>query len=222
MNTTKYLLSIAVLIGVFTGCTKEPFSEREYPRLQTYPVSHVSTTGATFNAGFIVRGSTTIYEYGFVWATVNNVYPTVSNTSDRVSYKGNVTESEFSTTIEANLIDGADYNVRAYIKTNEHLVYGNIMVFRSMGSDQGPEIISFHPQKAMQGDTIHISGKNFSYNRNITKVYFEKKEALVLGEPTDTLVRVKVPVKNQAESVDLKLDINGNTSIAPMKFQYLD
>jgi len=220
MKMTIYLLNIAILFGILASCTKEPFSERDFPRLQTYSVSDVSPKGATFNARFIVRGNATIVEYGFVWSPVTTDDPTVSDLSDRVTFKGDITDSDFSANIEANLGKEVEYKVRAYIITSDHLVYGNKMVFKSLGSEQVPVIESFRPRKAFAGDTLFISGRNFTFNRNNIQVYIGNREAFVM-QSSDTLTMARVPANANADSLDLKVSVLGSVSVAPFKFHYL-
>jgi hypothetical protein len=130
MKTLLRTILLTSLIGLLVNCNKEEVTSRDYPRLKTLPVSEINAEGARFNAEIIFRGGIDIVNYGFAWGEFPN--PSIQ-TSDRVIYSENMQSNNFSETIETTLKEGATYYVRAYVETNDFIVYGENVDFISLG-----------------------------------------------------------------------------------------
>ena len=68
-----------------------------------------------------------------------------------------------------SLKNNTEYFVRAYLITDNVIVYGNMLSFNSKGS-LGPNLLNIEPNNGVWGDTIQIKGKNFSYVNASNKV----------------------------------------------------
>src|SRR5690554_108100 len=211
----RYFLLISVL-GLLLRCDKAEISSRNYPRLKTLPVSEITRGGALFNAEIIYRGDFEIINYGFVWS--ESEYPTIID-SERVEYSTDIQSTSFSKKIKTTLKENVSYFVRAFVETNDYLVYGANVSFISLGS-KAPEILSFTPVSGTWGDTISIAGKNFSYVVENNKVELGDYEAQVIAS-TDSTLLILVPAQKNENKVKVKASIFGNYSIANEEFNYL-
>ena len=110
-----------LLLGLLVDCNKDEVTSRNYPRLKTLTVSDTTSEGAKFNAEIIFRGNIEIVKYGFVWGENEN--PNLEN-SDRVIYSENIQSNEFSEIIETTIKEGVSYFVRAFVETDDFIVYG--------------------------------------------------------------------------------------------------
>ncbi len=207
MKRILYLLILIISVLTMT-CSEDDVSPREYPRVRTLEVSDISASGARFNAEILHPGNSGITEYGFVWGPV--VTPTI-NSSDRVIFNGSVNGNKFHQDVLTTLEEGIEYYVRAYARDDEYLVYGPIKSFISLGSG-GPVLTSASPEIGTLGDTIVISGENFSYVRSSNQVYFDTIQAEVLLYPTDTTLKAIVPDNLFRTDSDIRITINGNSS----------
>jgi hypothetical protein len=127
------------------------------PIIFTGSVDEISSAGILASGKILSTGSGTIVEAGFVWDTISSPSIDKSNTT----VEGVVGTGTFSHQIDFDLISGKKYYTRAYIKTNNNIDYGNETTFISKGS-KSPEIFSFTPENGKRGDTILITGNNFS------------------------------------------------------------
>lgn len=194
------------LLSVLVMCDKEEVTSRSYPRLKTLPVTEITSEGARFNAEIKFRGDLEVISYGFVWGESEN--PTKEN-SNRVIYSKNIQTDSYSKSIETTLKEEVYYFVRAFIETDDFIVYGENVNFLSLGS-KAPEIKTINPNHGTIGDTITIQGSNFSYLDSTNRVFFDGIKSKIVSS-SDTLVKVIVPVVDK-ESVSVALSIFGNVS----------
>lgn len=209
-----YMLLMALFF--LTTCQKEENAIMEYPRLINLYVTEINASGAVFNTEVIAGNLDDVIEYGFVWNTTDDPkygFP------DKKIITGVLKGKIFSAQIHSALKTGERYYVRAYIKTERFLVYGEPVPFISLGSE-APIITDFSPKTASWGDTIKIVGKNFRYKSNGNNVQFGNIPAPVLSS-TDTTIQVVVPSEMNLEKVNLSVSIVGNTAKSEKQFAYL-
>jgi len=209
MKKNSFVLYCLVLM---VTCTKEETSSRPYPRVETGEVTDITRTGAVFH-GQITFSSTEILDRGFVWA--NNTDLTLES-SDKISSGTAVGKGNFEAQVSRDLETGVKYYVRAYVKTDKYLVYGDIATFISLGS-KAPQITSFIPTTASIGDTITIRGSNFSFKKGIDVVTFDNVRAFVTYAE-DVILKVIVPAEINSTSSQLSISVYGNKGVAPSPF----
>lgn len=183
----KILIIIPSII-IITTCQEEEVSLRDYPRLKTLEVSNINSRGAIFNAEIITKGNSDIIDHGFVWGESEEI---TIEYAEIISL-GKINEvGKFSTEITTTLEKGKSYNVKAYLKTPDKIVYGQKVNFISLGSS-APQIEGFEPKNGDIGDTITIIGADFSryLEKNIVK--FGKYNSDIIFANRDTL-KVIVP-----------------------------
>ncbi len=205
----KYIITLlSLFVILFSGCDEEEeLAVREYPRLQTLPVSDVSAEGATFNASFLLRGEAEIVEYGFAWDKTK--MPTLTE-SDRIIFQRQLEEESFSVDIRSTLERGKKYAVRAFVKTPDYLVYGERVTFNSAGSNP-PVINIVKPLVGTVGDTIMLKGEGFSYCDATNAVFLKNMLATVVSA-TDKEVKVIVPRNIQPENA-VRVNIAGSAAL---------
>jgi|WetSurMetagenome_2_1015567.scaffolds.fasta_scaffold00001_221 N-acetylneuraminic acid mutarotase len=179
--------AICFLSIISGGCEEEKPEPRSYPRIKTLPVTNISENGAVFNGEIYITGDEPIKECGFVWSYHSD--PNL-NSSDRIKMLPEEVPGRFSAIIPTTLTDGTNYKVRAYLKTEKHLVYGQPVTFDSQGS-MAPVINDFTPDSARWGDTLIIKGTNFSYLPYSNQVYFNDIRCPTL-KSTDSTIFVSI------------------------------
>ncbi|MFH0843070.1 MAG: IPT/TIG domain-containing protein [Bacteroidota bacterium] len=190
-----------------SDCEEEKAQPREYPRVKSLPVSKITEEGATFSADLYSIGTEIITEHGYVWGTDTD--PDF-NHDNKILLGIPAGEGVYSTEIKSTLYEGKEYTVRPYVKTEEHIVYGSAVTFVSLGS-LAPVITGFEPDSAGWGDTLRISGHNFSWvgNQNIVKLNEIICDVII---STDTTISVRIdPYINTFESL-LTITLAGNTN----------
>ena len=225
MTSKNYIkLGIVSIISfiIFSTCSKDEVTPREYPRVKTLEVNEIISTGARFNAEILYTNKE-IIEYGFVWANYEN--PTIDHSDKKVTAE-NIGAEHFSAKISTTLREGETYYVRAYAKNNNYLVYGKVVSFTNLGS-KAPELIDFLPKEGEVGDTIHIVGQNFSYLYDKNVVRFNEIKAEILDiDLSDSTINVVVPKEIDSLYSKITIEIDGNRSntlpelfhLAPVNF----
>jgi hypothetical protein len=221
---TLYGYGIIFLLLLFVKCTEDKVGTREWPRLNTMPVTDITVLGAQFNADFTLRGDFQILSYGFVWSTQLN--PSLE-ASDKVVFSGSPAENSFSAKIETNLDDIATIYVRSFVETADYTVYGETVNFISRGSG-APNVISFTPPSGKLGDKISIVGRGFSYIPQRNKVEFANlngprysdSNAAEIISSSDTLLVVKVPLIEYETFVKINVTIYHWTGTSAESFRY--
>lgn len=200
-----------LLLSTLMNCVEEEVTSREYPRLRTLAVTDITSEGATFNAEFIFRGNFEILNYGFVWDTSPN--PRVES-SERVVIEGDIRSNEFTREIKSALAEDQKYYIRAFVKTEDFIVYGDNIEFLSLGA-KAPVISKVRPVSGTLGDTITLSGQNFSYVEN--KVLFQDYEGKIVSA-TDTTLKVVVPDQIDTTANTITVTVKNNLTVAKDKF----
>ena len=204
------------LLGLLVTCEEDEITSRNYPRLNTLAVSEISSEGAKFNAEIIFRGDFEVLNYGFVWSELNN--PTIED-NDRVIYSENIQSEIFSERIETTLKEGESYYVRAFVETDEFIVYGENVSFLSSGSN-GPELIDFSPKSGHFEDTIKISGSNFGRIESNVEVKINQIDVEIV-DFKETELLVLVPDALSVEFATISVSVSGNSTSFDEEFRLL-
>ena len=185
MNSRKiskyfYLLSIIIL---FSTCQKDKIATREYPRLDIFDDIQQNESGVTFKANVISEGVSEIINKGFVWD--KNDWPTIN--SSRILLGTHLGTGSFEATVLNDLFVDNNYSVRAFVQTENYLVYSKTVNFNCIFNSPPPQIDDFTPTHGKRGDTIIISGQNFSSVLEHNTVYIGNAEAVVNNSTPSTL-----------------------------------
>ncbi|MGM0581555.1 MAG: IPT/TIG domain-containing protein [Bacteroidota bacterium] len=132
--------------------------------------------------------------------------PTI-NTGEKVIYEENINDEQYSKDISSTLEENKEYFVRAFIETDDLIVYGNQVKFISLGGS-APILSDFFPEAATLGDTINLYGENFSYISNDVK--FNETKANVISI-SDTLLKVVIPDELEKAKNYITISIKNNS-----------
>jgi hypothetical protein len=206
----KRFFHFLLLCLVFCTCLEEKNLTRLL-EVYTRNVYAISDQGASFKGSIKFENHSLIVDHGFVWGKFNNL---VFNDSVSVSlgaYKG----GEFSATLRSGL-DRDTYYVRAFAKVGDRIVYGNAVIFRSLGSE-GPKITSLNPSTGSAGDTVTIIGRNLVTRPKQIRVTFGYVSARVLAL-SDSSVTVIVPSVTAAQC-SVTYSVLGYPYVSPVDFK---
>lgn len=208
---------ILLIIALLASCTKEEIAIKEYPRLNTLEVTDISKNSIVINAEILTGNPADIIEYGFVWSK-NEEFSL--NGPEKQSWAGSPGDMKFGDTIQANFTNNTNYNIRAYAKTDQRVIYGNTVTFHSPGSNV-PVLTGFSPQSATWGDTLRITGMNFGYSKYHIEVFLGKINAEILLV-TDESMDIVIPELRNSEKVKINVYINYyNEAFSEAYFTYL-
>jgi hypothetical protein len=184
---SKLLPILFTLLAV--NCQKEEISPRDYPRINTLEVANINDSGATFRAEFIYPGNSTISDHGFIWGLNEDI--TLLN-AEKVSLGGTPGKGSFSATVNYSLNPNTVYNVKAYVVTDRYTVYGKEVKFTSLGC-LAPVIFDINPKHGSDGDTIKISGTNFTSLTSNIKIMFGEDQAEIIGTDKNEITLI-IPI----------------------------
>jgi len=204
---------LTALIIFFFGCTKEEVTPRVYPRVITVEATQITSAGATF-IGEITFSNVEINDHGFLWSIDNS--PNIIQ-ANKISLGSKQGIGQFEAKIDRALQDGKKHYLRAYAKSDDFVVYGNIVEFISLGG-KAPVVKDFYPSTATWGDTITIVGDNFSDEIRTNVVKFGEEGGPVVRANKDT-VFVRVPLFLAKDLTTISVSISGNSSHIEKQFQ---
>lgn len=213
MNKLKYLPLLFFPYLFLSGCHQEKIEARSYPRLRTLNVTDVSPEGATFRGEVITMGNSPVLEYGFVWSLGNS--PDLKS-SEHVTVKETFSSGKFSCRIDYSLIWDHKYYVRSYVRTQDLVVYGDVVSFVSDGTKL-PVIHEVLPSSGFWGDTISFIGERFSSIKNL--VHFGNIEGQVVYN-SDSLFKAVVPSEPNEELVDIEFQGGTGSVVFPDFFRF--
>lgn len=188
----KLIICIIVSLPFLISCKKDAeLVTKEYPVIETQAVSVIDSDGVTFHGEFVDIGLSPITEYGFVFSTFE---PSIEN-SDTLIIASDATGGAFSKSTSENIAGNILYNVKAFAKTDNHVIYGNNVEFLSKGSKFNPWDLVLQPDINGWHDTHGTSGKGlgfilfqsndfYSYNPNTNTV--TKKQNIPISGNTGT------------------------------------
>jgi hypothetical protein len=199
--------SLAVLISMLliVACQEEKFTDKGIPEVDITAVTLIEDGGALFEGRILSTGSEAVVQHGFLWDTDEN--PTLGR-SEIADMGPGAGKGEFSFKAMADIEKDIVYYSRAFLKTDGLVAYSNVISFVGGGS-LPPELVSIVPLSAVCGDTVTITGKNFSFTGNNNKVYFDNSQARVIYSKSDELrvivpPAVELPIKVSATVAGLK------------------
>jgi len=216
MNYKSIIYTVLLLFFTTYSCTNKDEEERLFPKVKTLEVSNITDEGAVFN-GLIegVLSNKNITDHGFFYGFPDEKAPLGYTKISLGKLDGNT--NSFHTQVSSDLLKDQTYMVIAYIEASNRMIYGPATSFISKGG-LGPEIKSFRPQVAGWGDTIKISGKNFSAKMVNNIVKFDQVKATIVSA-SDSVLRVIVPVDLSTQKSAIGIITAEKTVMAMQPFQ---
>ena len=137
-----------------------------YSLISTQPVANLDKTGVTFVGSITKAGKEPIIDHGFVWNT--NGSPTINDSHISLGEMKDI--KDFQAKVTYDLKPDQNYYMKAYIKTDNYIMYGDQVMFNSLGSSL-PVIERIEPAEiTCYMDQITIYGKNFCSNISDAKI----------------------------------------------------
>lgn len=197
---------IYLLLLTFIGfsCKKEP--DFNLPMVFTSAVTDIHEEGAVFNLKISGYKSSHTVEFGFAWDekpifSIDNVETFLIREPAR--------NGVFSQQISTTLKEGVKYYVRAIVKDKDIVIFGQELSFISLGS-KAPVIDDFWPKTGNLGDTLTITGNNFSTIPENNTVIIGDFPCSIVSTKQDTL-RVLVPEDLNSLTSFISVSILENT-----------
>jgi hypothetical protein len=197
-------------------CNDHEFPKQTYPGLETKPVTDVSESGAVLHGKIRRMGTEHIRDHGFIWSLQPNPQ---AHDSEKISLGALPEGRGFQAHIQYGLIPDTTYYVKAFTATDDHMVYGGIVNFRSAGS-LPPVIENFTPRQGSWGDTLKIEGKYYSSRMENVKVMFGSLEAETIMS-SDSTIECIVPSNIAEPSIPFKVIVAGQEATSPANFRLL-
>jgi hypothetical protein len=208
IKASARIILYSLFVFLFSYCEDESSQPRSYPRVLTMAVSDISKSGAKFSAEILSLGSEDIIEHGFVWGITT--YPTLQYSNK--TFMGRTDRTGlFTADIGTSLAQGVKYSMRPFLQTSEHLIYGPIVDFVSLGSGS-PEITGFMPHTAGWKDTLYIKGRNFSWITSENSVRLDNELCNVLAS-TDSTLTITVETNIVKIKNILSVELAGNRAL---------
>jgi hypothetical protein len=215
MRRILFVCSILAL----TTCSDD--RQWEYPT--TFPVVVMEPTeastgfGNVFTAKVITSGAQPIVRYGFCWLRAidksRDPEPDVDLTQDATS----LSNGSFSVEVFSDLTWHTKGEVRAFIKTEDKVIYSNSVPFDG-GLFKDAEIIEVAPIKAVPATEVSIHGKYFSRVVSRYRIELGGVQCNVISA-SDTTIKFTVPAvpKGSAQLIV----IMGESTIGKYSFEVL-
>src|SRR5688572_25269435 len=132
VKTVFRLLLISLSLFLVT-CDNYEFPRSPYPRIETLPVTNVSSTSVTFRGNLLQLSDQPAVDHGFVWGFTKSV--TLITGAEGVLRLGPTNAvGEFDGEVVSGLYKDTTYYVRAFVATEKYKVYGDAVEFTSNGS----------------------------------------------------------------------------------------
>jgi hypothetical protein len=129
MRITFQLIILLYCFPFLLSCTEEERLNIDYPRIKTLDISVNTMEEVIYKAEITYRGETEIQSYGFVWGQGNN--PDLISGS-QVRLNGKPENNTFAITLNDLLIKNTTYTVRAFVETDQYVIYGQTIEFTSV------------------------------------------------------------------------------------------
>ncbi len=204
-----YLLSIITSVVFYISCSQEEFAAREYPRISPFPRVEANQSTVKFSAEVLTLGDREIHDHGFIWGTWEDLD---NSRASKLSLGSRLVKGVFEANIEYDLEKGGDYSMRAYLKSGDYAVYSDIVTFESTVDGMAPEFIDFYPKYGTWDDTIHIKGKNLTFDPEKIAVTIGSSPTRHLSV-TDSSATLIILPEGYMDIAAVKLTLNGKTLI---------
>jgi hypothetical protein len=200
----RYLNIIFVIIVLLSlsNCEKDAeILPKSYPYITLDDIIDNSSIGVGLKAKIVNSSNVQIEEFGFVLDLENK--PTITNRKVIVGIDENIEQVQCK--IESDLLKDESYSVRAYVKTNNYIVYSNEKSFTSNGC-MAPKIKQIYPDYGSPGKLITIVGEYFSESEINNIVKFDTEKANVTFSNKDTLI-VQCPIASSNNTTQITVEV---------------
>lgn len=177
---------IILLTGVIT-CDDESYADKKYPRVETLDITEAKNGNLVFSGKITFRSDHKITKHGFVWSVVQD--PNLEKSFKEVT-EGAPKDDIFLYEVTSGVVDNTVQYVRAFLQTDNYVIYGPIVSFKP--SKIQPLLEEISPAEADVNETVIIKGLNFNQLPENFGILFGDVEGEILSV-SDTEIAVKVP-----------------------------
>jgi N-acetylneuraminic acid mutarotase len=181
----KFLFPILMVFVMVLSC--DDTKEVVVAVVKTESVT-VTRTRTIFQGSISNSNGLTIIEHGFVWDQHQS--PSLE-TSLKFLLGPIAGDKSFIAEVDANFEPGRKYYVRSFYQSHDQIFYSEAVSFE-VNYEKAPVVLSFSPTIATWGDTITISGSNFSLVPSDNHIAFSDIEALCV-EATSKELKTIIP-----------------------------
>jgi hypothetical protein len=203
MKVARLTPIILIILMVISTCKNE-FATRDFPSVLTVGTNNKGSEGVEFTGEIIGRMPNIAIEAGFIWQKGKDP---VENPGYKMTFPGKLTEGKFNIIIRTSLKKNTEYYVRAYAKSADIIVYGDVLKFTSP-EDFKPGIISVSPITGLVGDTINIKGGIYNSDTSKIVVRFNELRSKIVSS-TDSLIRCLVPMSLSSKQSTVSITDEG-------------
>ena len=212
LNRT-FIAFLPVLIMFMTAaCQEEKYTDKGIPEVELIAVRTLEDGGAVFEGRILSAGSEEVTEHGFLWSMEDNPLP---GTAEKVLLGPGHGTGAFTDTATADIKMGQLYYTRAFVVTPQRLSLGDVTTFTGNGS-QPAVLISVTPSEAVCGDTVLITGRNFSFTPGNNIVRFDGTPGKVISSGPEEIT-VIVPMAEEHPG-SLGIEVSGLLSANTLPF----
>jgi hypothetical protein len=192
------------------SCLNEENVDSKYPKIYTDPIENITPDGARFTARIDYSSIDQLTDFGFIWGEDSKLSAgTVTLSAD------NQNEKVFSTDVRSSLIAQRIYYVRSYVKKSGKTVFGNIVFFKSLGSE-GPKVTGLVPSVAAFGDTVRVIGRNFTSNSKLRYGNLDISSSILKAEKSKITFILPSSLPDSPAENFVSVSIDGNSSKSPL------
>ena len=206
---TKYKSRIFALLIVLFACNRE--EEFGLPIVKTENVT-ITREKTIFQGSITNIQGKNISDHGFVWGQ------SPSLESSFQIWLGSIdADKSFLAEIDAALEPGKTFYVRSFYTIDGKNIYGETVSFDVL-YEKAPAIDNFSPEIATWGDTIIISGSNFSLNPDDNLIKFGNIE-VACTEASSKAIKTLVPKSLNVPKVQIAVTVFNHKAVAADSFQ---
>ena len=212
---------------IFASCQQEEMvTPRNYPFVISLGVHSIDNTGASVDFEILKEGKAAITSYGLEFLESSEFQFGNATKPYFIVEKSGVPSSEKETVrIDNNLIEGSEYVVKPFVRSDNITVYGETLLFNSKGVNS-PEITEVSESLLLGSTDITISGDHFNSSLENNQVeipgledYFRIELISVTRfELKLRLSRTYVAFPFSEKKYSLRLTSGGKTVVLPDHF----
>jgi len=206
---TRYKPRIFALLILLLACNRE--EEVGLPIVKTENVT-ITREKTIFQGSITNIHGKNISEHGFVWGQ----NPSLEN-SIQILLGSIDADKPFLAEIDAALEPGKTFYVRSFYGIDGKNIYGETVSFDVI-YDKAPVIDNFSPAIATWGDTLTISGSNFSLNPDDNLIKFGNIE-FTCTEASSKVIKTLVPNSLIVPKVQITVTVFNHKAAAADSFQ---
>lgn len=217
------IINCILLILLFVSCgLEEDLTVREYPYIQLEGLSSLNETGININFKVLKEGKVPISSYGVEYVNGQSFSRDVITSE----ISGKPKNLNVSYRLDKDILAGANYTCRPFVKAGDHTVYGEEATFISRGG-RAPVIYSISPNTLSENAEYTLTGDYFStlpYGNKVELLTIDSYYTAVVTYSSNKELKFKVyrtnkSIQGGSHSYSLKVTSNNKSVTKPDAFK---